>query len=269
MQSSELQSGKLQAKMAGVVTKKNGEEEIMFENGFDPESVLGTSTIAGEESTTGTPLNSNYDRLENLTGGYMEYLDEDDDFKLLDINRPNIKAQEYLENININNGASLGLAKVYSTMQASTAYTAFRGEMLLSWAQFYVDQKWLERRFMDWLAIKAINWGIKKGHIDTPPTGWESKNSFAWPTMPIVDPLKLEMSIAKALKNGRTDFKKILGPQWEEILKGYAEQIKTIRELEIPLEVLESKSGGLTPTTAPAADAKALDKIKAWIKGKL
>ena len=80
--------------------------------------------------------------------------------------------------------------------------------------------------------------------------------------MPVVDPLKLELSIAKALKNGRTDFAKLLGPGWREILQAYSEQIKEIRALELPLEVLETKSGGMaTPATAEDKTAASL-----WVK---
>jgi capsid protein len=244
MTSCELQTAKLQSKLAGKVKRRNAAEELLFENGIDADAILGTSTSSGddEENVVAAPK-TNYDRYENLTGGFMEYLDDDDDFELLDINRPNVNAQGYIEGITINNGASMGLAQVYSTLKASTSYTAFRGEMLLSWAQFGVDQKWLERRFVDWVARKAINWGIDNRQFSRPPQGWERKLSVSWPVMPDVDPIKTQMAIARSLKNGNTDFQRLLGPNWRSILENFAEQVKLIRALELPLDLLETKSG--------------------------
>ena len=51
-------------------------------------------------------------------------------------------------------------------------------------------------------------------------------------------------NLAQALKNGSTDFATILGPDWRKRLEALSEQLKAIRELNIPLGILELKSGG-------------------------
>ena len=270
MQSAELQSGKLNAKLAGKVKRRDDlDDDLLLENDIDPDDYTGTTTSDGTETNqTGAPLNTNYTKFENLCGGLVEYMDDIDDFELLDNKRPNVNVKDYLETININNGASLGLSKVYSTLTASTSYTAFRGEMLLAWAQFIVDQKWLERRFVDWNAIKALNWAMSKRLISKLPEGWENKISVTWPEMPVVDPLKLQLAIAKALKNGVTDFSKLLGPNWKSHLTAFAEQVDIIRELSLPLDLLETKSGG-TPAGEQATDnaAKAIwNNVKGLFK---
>jgi hypothetical protein len=65
--------------------------------------------------------------------------------------------------------------------------------------------------------------------------------------MPNVDELKEENAIKQALKNGTTDFSKLLGPDWRKKLESYAEQIAFVREKLLPLGILETIGG-----TAPA-----------------
>ena len=62
--------------------------------------------------------------------------------------------------------------------------------------------------------------------------------------MPEVDELDAENAVAQALKNGTTDYAKLLGPDWHKRLEGLAEQLDVIRKLNIPAGVLEMKSGG-------------------------
>jgi hypothetical protein len=71
--------------------------------------------------------------------------------------------------------------------------------------------------------------------------------------MPEVDQLDYENAVAQALKNGTTDYSKLLGPDWEARLEGLAKQIAKIRELELPLSILELKSGGTANTKKDAA----------------
>ena len=68
--------------------------------------------------------------------------------------------------------------------------------------------------------------------------------------MPEVKELDAQKAIAQALKNGSTDYSKLLGPDWRNKLKALAEQLDVVRELNLPLGVLELKSGG----TADDAD---------------
>lgn len=269
MQSCELQSGKHNARLVGKVKRRDDlEEDIWAENGIDVDDYVNTTTSAGDDENTTSPIKPTiYERYETLCGGAIEYMDELDDFEILDSKRPGVNVADYLDRITTNNGASLGLSQVYSTLKASTSYTAFRGEMLLAWAQFIVDQKWLERRFVDWNAIKAINWAVSRGILKALPEGWENKISVKWPEMPVVDPLKLQMAIAKALKNGTTDFSKLLGPNWKDILEAFAKQVELIRNLALPLDLLESKSGGVPG--GDQATEKAAKSIWQKLKGLL
>jgi hypothetical protein len=142
-------------------------------------------------------------------------------------------------------GSAFGLARAYALLRADSSYTAFRGDMILSWAgAFYPMQKWLERCYADYCGIKALTWAMRKGYIKQLPKGWEQSISWTWPTMPEVDQLDAENATAQALKNGTTDFAALLGPDWRKRLEGLAEQINEIKRLGIPLSILEMKSGG-------------------------
>ena len=69
--------------------------------------------------------------------------------------------------------------------------------------------------------------------------------SWTWPKMPSVDELKEANATAQALKNGTTSYGELLGPDWEERLVSLAHEIETARALNLPLSVLEMKSGGV------------------------
>lgn len=259
MLSSELQSAKLQSKMGAKVTKTDGAEAALLENGVDVEGLVSQTTASGTEAIgTGTTPAANYESIEALCGGYVDYLNEGEDIVPYDIKRPNVAMKDFLDFISDASGASMGLAAVYSSLRASTSYTAFRGEMLLSWAQFLWDQKWIERRFLDWVVPKAIEWAVRKGLLVALPVGWESEASYIWPTMPEVDRTAAATADGLELKNGTTDYAKLLGPGWREKFAALAEQIEVARELDLPLSIMQTVAGAPIPangtTPAPAEE---------------
>ena len=186
-------------------------------------------------------------KLEAFTGGKTEYLLEGEDVKILDTTaRPNIHMKEFFNFIQQGAGAGLGLAKAYTFMEAYNSYTAFRGEMLMSWATFYDWQKFIERHICDWVAIKAIKWAIKKGQLKVElPDMWETMISWSFPKMPQVDPVKDNTARREAMKDGFRDFSEILGPDWKIKLQSVAEGLEFAKKLGIPLTAFETKSGGL------------------------
>jgi hypothetical protein len=152
---------------------------------------------------------------------------------------------EFIEAVLCQAGAAFGMARAYALLRADTSYTAFRGDMIMTWAgAFYPAQKWLERAFADWVGVKALTWAQRHRLIPRLPAGWERTLSWTWPTMPEVDQLDAENAVAQALKNGTTDYAKLLGPDWRKRLQALADQIEEIRRLGLPLSVLEMKSGG-------------------------
>lgn len=245
----ELQTIKMHSKRAGIITKSaeyqgsTPEEDILLNGGTDPEAI-----IDGTNTTPAPAVESeNYERLEAFAGGYVDYLQQGEDFELLDSNRPNLNLKEFCDWIVGMNGASLGLYSCYSKGEVSTSYTAFRGEQILTWPILNFWQKWLERRFLDWHAKKAINYAISKGILEALPKGWENKITFLFPEMPEVNPLDMANAKSAMLKNGQTNFRKLLGPNWKAALQNLADETSFIKSIGLDwLGIFETKSGAVT-----------------------
>jgi len=243
----ELQSAKVAASMAGWTKRENAETDWdtpAANPEYLPENIGKTTTEVDAEAANGTdPTAKNYENFESLTGGIWEYLAENDQIEFANIDRPNVHLAEFIEAVLGHAGASVGLARAYTILRADSSYTSFRGDMVLSWATFYTMQKWLERAFADWVAQRALAWAIKKGKVEDLPDGWESSLSWVWPKMPNVDELKEAMAVRMALKNGTTDYSKLLGPDWRQRLGAFGEQFDAILDLGLPLSITESISG--------------------------
>jgi len=245
--SKELQSAKVAASMAGWTERVDAVTDFddpALGAGFLPENSGKAEVTTGlEGANSGNPENPNYERFESLTGGIWEYVAKGDKINFADIDRPNVHLAEFIEAVMGHAGASVGLARAYTILRADSSYTSFRGDMILSWQTFYVLQKWLERDFADWVARKVVAYAVRKNLISQPQDGWQTAISFAWPTMPSVDEAKEENALRTALKNGSTDFSKVLGPNWRKKLEAYSEQIQAIRDMNLPLSVLETIGG--------------------------
>jgi hypothetical protein len=250
MRASELQSAKAGSKIIGKVKKKDAMEQAAVRSGINPEELTeDDEPAAGEEE-------KNYEKYETLTGGILEYMDPTDDFELLDFNRPSVNVASFFNFVLASGGASFGLAKAYAILSADSSYTSFRGDMILTWVTFYYLQKWLERRFADWCAIKSLKWAQEKGKINQLPEGWEHKISWQWPVMPHVDEEKEEKATGQAQKNATTDFAKLLGPNWKEKMDSYAEQIEYARQKKLPLSIFETKAGAPADTNSNGENQK-------------
>ena len=68
---------------------------------------------------------------------------------------------------------------------------------------------------------------------------------FSWlfPIMPQVDPEKEGDATDSAIKNGRTDFGQVLGPDWKKKLQANADGLNEAKRLEIPLAAFETVAG--------------------------
>lgn len=208
-----------------------------------------TVALDGANNAT-TPEARNYESLEAFTGGYTDYGDPNDKIQFPPVDRPNVHMTEFIEAVHCHAGAAFGMAKAYSLMRADSSYTAFRGDMIMTWqGAFYPMQKWLERDFADKVAVKVLRWAQRKQIVKRLAAGWERAISWKWPTMPEVNIVNAATAMALNLKNGSTDYSNILGPDWRKRLEKLSEQIEVIRELGLPLSVLEMKSGGTASGT--------------------
>lgn len=250
MLASELQSAKRAAKQYAFVKRDNSVTDWDSPTTgpeFLPENdgrVAADVAADGANQTTHTARN--YEKLESLTGGLTDYLDPKDLVEFPKLDHPNPQLAEFLETVHGYSGAALGLARAYTILRADSSYTAFRGDMIMSWVTFYWLQKHLERVAADWIAVRVLRWAQRKGQVKALPAGWERAISWTWPRMPEVDQLDAENATAAALKNGTTDYSKLLGPDWRKRMEDLAEQIDSARDLDLPLRVLETAAGGMS-----------------------
>ncbi len=242
MRASELQTAKKCAKLYGYVSSNSAEEELDIANDRPPEGSQEAENDA--EGTQSSVEKDNYEQLEHLTGGYTDYLDPDDDVTIHDPQRPNDKIIEFFDHCLYSAAASIGIAQTHAKLEAKNNFTAFRGEMLMSWATFRVDQKFLERRACDWIAKKYINWKQQKRRF-TLPDGWDRKIAWQWPKMPVLDPSKEYKALIDAQKAGAINLEDILGPDWRRKLDKMAEQLDVAREKGIPLGAFETAAGAV------------------------
>ena len=232
----ELQTAKVQSSIAGVVKKKNNAVASIIENedmtSADAIDLLGGN--APRSGNTGSAIM--YDNFEALTGGFMEYLDSMDDFELLDFKRPQAAFAEFVKSATIRAGAALGLSKTYSTLTTDSSYTAFRGDLLMSWVTFATEQKRLERTVLDWLASKVLEFG---GFDPSLRAVW------LWPTMPQVDPEKDTRANLLKMKNGLVGYADVMGANWEESVAENAASVDYARQQGLNLDADETVSGAI------------------------
>ena len=246
MRSKELQSAKLTASWGAAIEQALPEDgPAVTDPRYDPNV---PEDEAEDEEKTAVKSDDNYERLEALTGGYLDYLKKGDKLIPFENHRPNLDGIPFSEFVIKNAGSAMGMARCYSTMQAQTSYTAFRGEMIMTWVMFRYWQKWIERYVQDWQAIRAIRFAIAIGELDPLPEGWE--NCLAWqhPKMPSLNPLLDQKTFLAALKNGSTNLEKEIGPGWKGIIEELISELDHLRDNNVPHAIFETVAGAVAGT---------------------
>jgi len=244
----ELQTVKKSAQIAGWIEVDKESDSVMtgIANALlkQGKSETEVNALINGDGTNAGLVGMTYDSLEALTGGKWEYLNPGEKAVFHNPDRPNMNVTEFIDWIQIATGASMGVGRARSTGKAETSYTAFRGEEIMTWQTFEWEQKFLERRLMDFLGVKAIQWALSMREIsEKAPDQWEKKLSWSWPKMREVDELKAEQAMQLRLKNGTANFADTLGPDWEEKLGLLASQLELARKLKLPLSIFETVSG--------------------------
>lgn len=224
MRTKELQTAKLAASLA--IVSESQEERDAIADAAESADVAG---LFSDDSSSSSPSEpgvedvavdreeiDDWHDMSELTGGKIKKAAPGEKFSALDIDRPNLNAQTFYEAVTGTAGAGIGLMKCYARGEVSTSYTAFRGEMVMTWKQFHACQKWLERQFLDWTARKAVDWAIRAMAVPVPNDPmWQYKISWTFPRMPAVDPEKESKARISDLGAGFSDYSSEFGPAWE------------------------------------------------------
>lgn len=246
IKSKEIQTMKTLASFAGVITKEGVNKQF---------ADLAQAQLDGGEQ----PLQIQYDRLENLTGGLIEYMEPGEEFKPVDFTRPSANFQEACDRTLRAAGSAMGLTKVYSTLSVESSYTSYRGEQIMSWETFYAWQKKLERQVCDWLARKVIAYYASKEGVKV----GEYSVSWLWNTMKVVDPLKDAMADRERLGSLTTTYSELLGPDWKKQFDQLAVEIAYAKEKGIPFDIIYGESGAIAATRTLGKQEKIDEQINA------
>jgi len=247
--SKEMQSAKVNASLASLVKREEAVSNY-DDHRFDPDAPTVFDDPDAEEVKLPEESKArNYDRLEALTGGNTEYVDSRDSIEFPNINRPNVNLPAFLDYVTDASAMPYGMAHAYARMKADTSYTAFRGDMVMTWVSFKDNQKFIERNAADWAAVNAIRWAIRTGKLPEGPAGWERRLAWQWPRMPEVDEKAYQLGLSAAIKNGAVTYQDVLGPSWKERFAQLGEELEEARKHNIPLAAFETKAGAVSPQT--------------------
>lgn len=188
--------------------------------------------------------------LVNWSGGQCDLLPPGMDVGFDPATRPNVHLPEFLDYVSDQVGLPLGLLHALSRGRADSSYTAFRGEMVMSWRSIDDFHQYLEDAFCDWAARHAIRHAVAVGELDPPEDeDWAKAITFVWPTMPSVDEQKEQLALAQALKNGVTNLRDRLGYNWRKHVDQRAEEIAYCHAKGIAHPSEQTPNGAAAPET--------------------
>lgn len=209
----------------------------------------GTAAAASAAAADDAPDEIPGANLARLTGGQVDTGEGVEGIDWDPAARPNERVTEFLDHAARLAGRAHGLNASYSLGRAEGSYTAFRGDMVMSWMVFRDNQKFLEAEFCDWVAVSVLERAIAAGELPDGPAGWREKIRWTWPTMPAVDEAKEQQALTQKLKNGAASPQEIFGPGWRELLAQRAEFDAECRRLGITLAFQELTPGAAATTT--------------------
>ena len=208
------------------------------------------SSIAGDLSSS---------NLSRVSGGQVDYYEGVEKIEWDPATRPSDRVVEFLEYATRLSGRAHGINASYASGKAEGSYTAFRGDVAMSWLVFFDNQQFIEDAFSDWVARHVLRRAIDLGLIvskEAAPKDWPSGIRWTYPKMPAVDEQKEQAAVLAKLRNGTTTLRDELGPAWRDVIRQRAEEKKFCAGLGLVLAQDETTPGSQpTPTTESNATA--------------
>ena len=194
------------------------------------------------------------------SGVAVDFLEGVRDIKYKDPSTPNSNLEPFVRFGMDMAGMALGIGHSQSTFRTDSSYTAFRGDLAMTWATFADNQQFIEDAFSDWVAARAIAHGVATGALDPPPSpDWADSIAWIYPQAPSVDETKSVAAFRDGVASGMSTFQDRFGPNWRAHLAQLAEEQKEIGRLGLHLSQWPANGGGFSATPgvgAPAAAGK-------------
>lgn len=194
--------------------------------------------------------------LAAISGGQVDLMRGVEKIEWDPATRPSTPVVDFLDHSARLAGRAMGLNASYSVGRAEGSYTAFRGDLVMSWRTFADLQQWLEDTLCDWVARRVLLRAVRLGELPPPPDeDWPDAIRWQWPRMPAVDEDREQSAILKKLRNGLTTYRDEIGPSWRAHLEQLAEEHREAERLGLPLAPFEATPGSSSPApTDPNPD---------------
>lgn len=183
------------------------------------------------------------------SGVAVDYLEGVRDIKYKDPSTPNANLAPFVNFGMDMAGMALGIGHSQATFRTDSSYTAFRGDLAMTWATFTDNQQFIEDAFSDWAAERVIARAIDRGDLTAPPAGdWAASIAWIYPRAPSVDETKSVAAFRDGIACGMTTFQDRFGPNWRAHLKQIADEQAEARRLKISLA---TSANPASPAAAP------------------
>lgn len=187
------------------------------------------------------------------SGVGVDYVEGVRDIKYKDAATPNPNISAFVDYGMDMAGMALGVGHSQARFRTDSSYTAFRGDLAMTWATFADNQQFIEDAFSDWVAERAIRWAVEHGVLAAPPSEtWPEAIAWIYPQKPSVDETKDVAAFRDGLACGMTTFQDRFGPNWRDHLAQVAAEQAEAKRLGLSLA--QWKQDAAPPAATPAPD---------------
>lgn len=195
------------------------------------------------------------------TGVGVDVVEGVRDIKYKDASTPNSNLAPFVDYGMDLAGMALGIGHSQARMKTDSSYTAFRGDLAITWATFADNQQFIEDAFSDWVARRAIEWAIAHKELGPPPSeDWAAGIAWIYPRQPVVDEGKAVSAFRDGIACGMTTFQERFGPNWRDHLAQVAAEQAEAKRLGIALSQWAPQPGAAAPEAPKDEDNDNDDK---------
>jgi len=222
-QGSEVQAAKINSSFGVVVQQTKPDVGFTSSRGFDSDP-SGLAGLTPDERAELTELENKAENealkraSDKLLAGQSAIvkLAADKELKSFQTDRPNLDVVAFLRDMKNEAGTVFGLPPSVATLSPGGSYTQFRGELTMAEKAFARLRKLLERGFLDWVAVRFIEWN---GDV---VEDFDFALAWQWPKMQEVDEGSYQTALEKKFNLGGVTCQSEYGPDWEKIVEQQA-----------------------------------------------